>query len=687
MGERFFLRQAMLIRHMQKPHLSIWGGRTIMRESRNRNRSRLIRRLTAVCLAATLLFGMAAGKAATVLGSGMEVNDERQDQSVPAENQETNAPDTSGRPAGTAGVTDGQASAQPSDNPEAAGQNGDVRTAPHPGGSDRNSTSAEGTSGAGDQNSISAEGVSDAGGEQDTSVWEHQIEEDLESPSYKALPALKNVNISSEGLLTWSALSGTSYYMITVKPAAGSWSLAAKRTECSMDLYALLLENSKDNGTYYITLEARNTSGSAISQTWSGTYQYKLTKLILSGTVAIFRPQKVFPGDKLEAGTMTGVLSKVPSAKLRYHWYKGSTEVSTKQYYVPYTSDAGSYIRLVMTADGYEGSVESNDSVYINPFTEISGTVTITNGVVHTGDTVKTKLGSTGSVATETTYKTSYLWQCSQDKSLWYDISGATSSSYVTNAAEDKKYIRVKVTQAKHTGSLISDVRYVNPKRLNVYFEMNGHGQSISVQTVPKGEPVPRPADPSESGYTFTGWYTDKACTKAYDFSTPVQAVLTLYAGWKTSAAPKQLWRFYSKTNKDHFYTMYDSEKESLINSGSSYKYEGPGWLVLTEKTSDSVTVYRFYNEKDKDHFYTISVAERDQLIEKYKAGKSNYKYEYVGWYTPKKSGVPLYRFYNAVDKDHFYTTSAAEKADLEAKYKAGKTNYKYEGIAWYCAE
>ena len=153
------------------------------------------------------------------------------------------------------------------------------------------------------------------------------------------------------------------------------------------------------------------------------------------------------------------------------------------------------------------------------------------------------------------------------------------------------------------------------------------------------------------------------------------------------SAPVKPLWRFYSSKVKDHFYTMYDSEKQSLINNNSHYKYEGLGWLIETEKRSNNVTVYRFYNEKDKDHFYTISVAERDQLIAKYKAGTSHYRYENVGWYTPKKSNTPLYRFYSAAAKDHFYTTSAVEKADLEAKYKAGKTSYKYEGIAWYCAE
>lgn len=45
-----------------------------------------------------------------------------------------------------------------------------------------------------------------------------------------------------------------------------------------------------------------------------------------------------------------------------------------------------------------------------------------------------------------------------------------------------------------------------------------------------------KPADPTREGYTFGGWYTDEACTEAYDFSTPVTADMTLYAKWTKNA-------------------------------------------------------------------------------------------------------------------------------------------------------
>ena len=45
-----------------------------------------------------------------------------------------------------------------------------------------------------------------------------------------------------------------------------------------------------------------------------------------------------------------------------------------------------------------------------------------------------------------------------------------------------------------------------------------------------------KPADPTRDGYTFTGWFTDEACTQAYDWSSVVKSPVTLYAGWTESA-------------------------------------------------------------------------------------------------------------------------------------------------------
>lgn len=63
-----------------------------------------------------------------------------------------------------------------------------------------------------------------------------------------------------------------------------------------------------------------------------------------------------------------------------------------------------------------------------------------------------------------------------------------------------------------------------------------GEGSKVDFQTTAANGSVAKPADPTREGYTFAGWYTDEACTEAYDFSVAVTADMTLYAKWVKNA-------------------------------------------------------------------------------------------------------------------------------------------------------
>ena len=65
-----------------------------------------------------------------------------------------------------------------------------------------------------------------------------------------------------------------------------------------------------------------------------------------------------------------------------------------------------------------------------------------------------------------------------------------------------------------------------------VTFDTQG-GNAVDNQTVPQGEKVARPANPSRAGYTFDGWFKEAAGANAWDFDNDrVNAALTLYARW-----------------------------------------------------------------------------------------------------------------------------------------------------------
>ena len=100
-------------------------------------------------------------------------------------------------------------------------------------------------------------------------------------------------------------------------------------------------------------------------------------------------------------------------------------------------------------------------------------------------------------------------------------IRGGTFNGTVTNQAAGK------INGGTFNGSLDGTF-------YTVAFETNG-GTAVPSQ-IYANTPVTAPTV-SRAGYTLVGWYTDEACTAAYDFTQPVTESVTLYAKWE--AAPR----------------------------------------------------------------------------------------------------------------------------------------------------
>lgn len=72
---------------------------------------------------------------------------------------------------------------------------------------------------------------------------------------------------------------------------------------------------------------------------------------------------------------------------------------------------------------------------------------------------------------------------------------------------------------------------YANWKRaFKVTFISNG--TTFLEELVADNDTVKKPTDPTRSGYTFAGWYTNPELTDAYDFNTSVTKSFPLYAKW-----------------------------------------------------------------------------------------------------------------------------------------------------------
>lgn len=69
-----------------------------------------------------------------------------------------------------------------------------------------------------------------------------------------------------------------------------------------------------------------------------------------------------------------------------------------------------------------------------------------------------------------------------------------------------------------------------------VTFDVNG-GSAVDAQKVVSGAQATQPDDPTRSGYTFQGWYSDSGLTTAFDFTAAINADTTIYAKWSRNSS------------------------------------------------------------------------------------------------------------------------------------------------------
>lgn len=108
-----------------------------------------------------------------------------------------------------------------------------------------------------------------------------------------------------------------------------------------------------------------------------------------------------------------------------------------------------------------------------------------------------------------------------------------------------------------------------------IRFVTNG-GTKIEPIMQEYGQKISNSFETTKTGYTFDGWYTDKDCTKQYDFNNTITGNLTLYAKWKDDIAPTGEIQISDKTwdsffNKITFGLFFkDTQKVTISGSDTS---------------------------------------------------------------------------------------------------------------------
>ena len=119
-----------------------------------------------------------------------------------------------------------------------------------------------------------------------------------------------------------------------------------------------------------------------------------------------------------------------------------------------------------------------------------------------------------------------------------------------------------------------------------VSFDAGGHGTAPGNQEVSRGDSIQEPAEPADEGYTFTGWFTDKACSpeSRWDFENDKMPAsrLTLYAGWEINDY-LITWKNYDGTVLATKSLAYGSMPvytgpAPYRESSAGYRYQFSGW-------------------------------------------------------------------------------------------------------------
>ena len=155
-------------------------------------------------------------------------------------------------------------------------------------------------------------------------------------------------------------------------------------------------------------------------------------------------------------------------------------------------------------------------------------------------------------------YKDNTFWRCSPEVHFYYDLTvngGSAENEAVYDSCtvtikadipEGKDFVKWEVVSGsvKLADETSATTTFTMPEEevvvkatlkdstYTVTYNTNGHGTAPAAQSITYGNKATKPSDLTADGFTFGGWYTDSACTKAYDFNSAVKADITLYAKW-----------------------------------------------------------------------------------------------------------------------------------------------------------
>jgi uncharacterized repeat protein (TIGR02543 family) len=195
--------------------------------------------------------------------------------------------------------------------------------------------------------------------------------------------------------------------------------------------------------------------------------------------------------------------------------------------------------------------------------------------------------------------------------------SAATYNGQNPTKAADAQYTYAfsawDVDYSHITGNLTVTAQFSHTlNEYGVSFESNG-GSEVTAQTVPYGNTVTKPADPTKTGYTFAGWYKDSALAEAWDFTADtVTGNASVYAKWTINSYTVTFVDYDGTTVLDT--ETVDYQSDATYNgtaptraATTDYAYYFSNWDVSYSNITSDLTVTAVYTRGTAGITYTLS--------------------------------------------------------------------------------
>jgi len=314
----------------------------------------------------------------------------------------------------------------------------------------------------------------------------------------------------------------------------------------------------------------------------------------------------LFNGDSASVGGAVAVINQVPTLSIANNTFVNNSEPMSKGGAVFVANDSNNHPSIV------NNIFSQNQNFQI--FEEYSHSYIANNDITNSGSGIYFNYNTNGINSISTLNSSSYVNAENNIAAAPQFVSSSdfhiTSSSPVIGigqsgyVAEDKdSVIRKPIPDAgayEYSASPVSTTpiyRFWSPANGAHFYTDNQDEMNMLLQTNVHGQ-----------------WQYEGVAYNA--FSSNVANSIPLY-------------RFYSAQYGGHFYTASDAEKNYIIANypTSEWNYEGVAYYVYpTNTTASSQSVFRFWSPSYQQHFYTSSQAESNYIQQTYPANAWTYE-------------------------------------------------------------